>query len=462
MSKLLHRYDTLTTWLDLVVVAACYAWLAYHAPAAHWRRPDGSGLSGRAILVGLVGIGAFYTLIRRRYAAASRRWTDFGREVREVAQVTVAGSVLLLLAALIAFPNRVDLVPLLAFPLLAFALLLAAHALTRYALAKVRVTGRNLRYVAVVGHAAMRARYVERLALNPHLGLRVTAEVDPARSDTWRRDLLDILHGQPIDAVVIALPVTDPSLVIAVELAEREGKEVRVLLDGFGTRLSEANAGNFLGLPMLAFTRAGHDAPASQSLKRAIDLVVGSLAALFFLPFVLAAALAVKLDDPRSPVLYRQERAGLHGRPFTLYKLRTMVPNADSLLTLLSRQNEMDGPVFKIRDDPRVTRPGRLIRRLSLDEVPQLWNVLRGDMSLVGPRPPLPAEVKRYARDDYRRRLAVRPGITGPWQVSGRNDVQFERWMAMDLDYVDHWTLGRDITILAQTISAVLTGRGAS
>jgi len=174
-----------------------------------------------------------------------------------------------------------------------------------------------------------------------------------------------------------------------------------------------------------------------------------------------SAALAIKITSPGGPIIFRQKRSGMNGRVFTLYKFRTMVPNAEALKASLEAKNEMDGPVFKIRNDPRVTRVGRILRKLSIDELPQLWNVLRGDMSIVGPRPPIPAEVERYERWQ-RRRLSMRPGITCIWQVSGRNNVDFKRWMEMDLEYIDNWSLALDFKILLKTIPAVLSSRGAS
>jgi lipopolysaccharide/colanic/teichoic acid biosynthesis glycosyltransferase len=159
-------------------------------------------------------------------------------------------------------------------------------------------------------------------------------------------------------------------------------------------------------------------------------------------------------------VLFRQTRCGLNGRRFEIVKLRTMCANAEQRLDEILHLNEMDGPVFKVKDDPRVTRVGRLLRRYSLDEIPQLWNVLRGDMSLVGPRPPLPHEVSQYESAE-RRRLSMRPGLTCLWQVSGRNDIGFEEWVRLDLEYIDGWSLYQDFKILVRTVPAVLFGTGA-
>jgi lipopolysaccharide/colanic/teichoic acid biosynthesis glycosyltransferase len=187
--------------------------------------------------------------------------------------------------------------------------------------------------------------------------------------------------------------------------------------------------------------------------------VVAAGALVLASPFLLAAALAILLQDG-APVIFRQRRIGLHGREFTCLKFRTMVRDAEARRQALLARNEMTGPVFKMKGDPRVTPVGRILRKFSIDELPQLWNVLRGDMSLVGPRPPLPDEVRQYGEPDFRRRLAFRPGLTCLWQVSGRNALSFEEWMALDLRYVDNWSLWLDLAILLRTIPTVLFGSG--
>ena len=239
------------------------------------------------------------------------------------------------------------------------------------------------------------------------------------------------------------------------------GKDVKLLFSASDPLASTVRAQEFFGGSLLSLDHRGPTVLASAG-KRLLDVVLGLVAIVVTSPILLIAVLAIKRDEPHEPVIYKQVRVGLNGRRFLLYKLRTMVPKAEELRDKVVHLNEMvGGPVFKVRNDPRVTRPGRWIRRLSIDELPQLWNVLRGEMSLVGPRPPLPHEVEQYP-DQFRRRLSVRPGITGAWQVAGRNEVQFDEWMRLDLDYIDNWSLGRDLRIIAQTIPSVLTGRGAS
>jgi exopolysaccharide biosynthesis polyprenyl glycosylphosphotransferase len=193
--------------------------------------------------------------------------------------------------------------------------------------------------------------------------------------------------------------------------------------------------------------------------KRVIDVVGASLGLLFTAPVLAVAAIAIRLNDG-GPVIFRQQRCGLHGRRFTMLKLRTMVPDAEDRKVELAALNECKGPIFKLRTDPRITRVGRVLRKLSIDELPQLWNVLRGDMSLVGPRPPVPQEVAQYEMFE-RRRLSMRPGITCTWQVSGRSNIGFDRWVQLDVKYIDSWSLGLDLMILLKTIPAVIRGDGA-
>ena len=206
---------------------------------------------------------------------------------------------------------------------------------------------------------------------------------------------------------------------------------------------------------------AGHalQTPTARRLKRTVDVALSTVGLLLALPVIALAALAIRFDTP-GPALFAQTRCGRNGRRFTMWKIRTMVDGAEQQREALEAQNRMSGPVFKLESDPRVTRVGRVLRRFSIDELPQLWNVLTGDMSLVGPRPPLPSEVAQYGARE-RRRLEVDPGLTCTWQVSGRNRVDFDDWIRMDLDYIDGWSLLRDLALLAKTVPAVVRGDGA-
>jgi exopolysaccharide biosynthesis polyprenyl glycosylphosphotransferase len=200
--------------------------------------------------------------------------------------------------------------------------------------------------------------------------------------------------------------------------------------------------------------------PIQQAIKRAFDIFASAIALACLSPLMIVVALLVKLTS-RGPVLFKQDRVGLHGRSFHMLKFRSMIANAEELKAKLMAQNEQQGPVFKMTRDPRITTVGRFIRKYSIDELPQLLNVLRGEMSVVGPRPPIPSEVAKYEAWQ-RRRLSVRPGLTCVWQVSGRNEISFEEWMYLDMQYIDHWSLAQDFQLILKTVPIVLTGRGAS
>jgi exopolysaccharide biosynthesis polyprenyl glycosylphosphotransferase len=200
-------------------------------------------------------------------------------------------------------------------------------------------------------------------------------------------------------------------------------------------------------------------APWRLALKRLLDIVVSAGMLIVLSPFLLLIAVAIKLDSA-GPVLYHWKVVGQGGRPFTGYKFRTMVVNADELKAELMAQNEMSGPVFKLKSDPRITRVGRFLRKFSLDELPQLWSVLKGDMSLVGPRPPLQSEYAEFT-EYQKQKLAVKPGITCLWQISGRNEIRdFDDWVELDLEYIRNWSLWMDVKILLMTIPAIVGGTG--
>jgi len=254
-------------------------------------------------------------------------------------------------------------------------------------------------------------------------------------------DLARILGERVVDEVHFAVSRrTLERLDGPLGLCDEQGIGVRIVLNQLHRLNSQLYLDRVGGVPVLTLASSPQD-PVSLILKRAMDVAVSLVALLISAPlFILPSAFVIRLTSS-GPVVFRQKRVGRNGRLFTLYKLRTMKADAERLKESLEARNEVDGPAFKMKNDPRVTGVGRILRKLSIDELPQLWNVLRGDMSLVGPRPPLPAEVAKYERWQ-RRRLSMRPGITCIWQVSGRSDVGFNRWMEMDLEYIDNWSLG--------------------
>jgi exopolysaccharide biosynthesis polyprenyl glycosylphosphotransferase len=266
---------------------------------------------------------------------------------------------------------------------------------------------------------------------------------------------------EPLDEVFIALSMQkySPLIESIVRLCEEQGIIVRLQTEMFKLRIASWHVDQLNGLPVVT-VRSGPPDGWQLIAKRVID-VWGSLVLLIALAPILAmVAIAIKLDS-QGPVFFRQERVGLNKRRFKLFKFRTMVEGADIQQPLLERLNEVAGPVFKIRNDPRITWVGKFLRRFSVDELPQLLNVLKGEMSLVGPRPLPVRDIERIDVQWHKRRLSMQPGVTGLWQVNGRSDVSFDRWVRMDLEYIDKWSLALDLKILLKTIPAVLKGSGA-
>ncbi len=273
--------------------------------------------------------------------------------------------------------------------------------------------------------------------------------------------LLDHLQSLPIGKVIVAEDVVRHRDALQAALATCEELGVAFAIPSHPFRLVRSTHADIqIGSDGFLHFQSSLQRPVQQRLKRALDLVASALGLAALSPLLLVIAAAIKLTSA-GPVLFRQVRVGRFGAPFVMYKFRSMGVDAERQLVGLRERNEQGGPVFKIRHDPRVTAVGRLLRRFSLDELPQLLNVLIGDMSLVGPRPPLPREVTQY-EPWQRRRLSVRPGLTCIWQVQGRNDIGFREWMYLDMLYVDEWSFVGDLRLLLRTIPAVATGRGAS
>jgi exopolysaccharide biosynthesis polyprenyl glycosylphosphotransferase len=285
-------------------------------------------------------------------------------------------------------------------------------------------------------------------------GLRLTYPVYPLSQ------LPHLLRRRVIDEVIFAVSKDElEKLEEAFLICEEEGVRARLLLSFFPHTFSKVSLERLRDMPLLTFSTTPEDEYLLLA-KRAADFVMALALLLVLGPLLLVLTALIKLTS-RGPVLYRQTRCGLGGRKFTVYKFRSMRPGADSRREELEALNEMDGPVFKIKNDPRCTGIGRFMRKFSLDELPQLFNILKGDMSFVGPRPPLPEEVERY-EPWQRRRLRMQPGLTCLWALEGRSTLNFRRWMELDLEYIDHWSPALDWKILLKTIPVVLSGRGAS
>ena len=342
--------------------------------------------------------------------------------------------------------------------------LFAFRLVKRFVLREVRVRQRNLHHVLIVGAGPRGQRMAEVINHHPELGYHLLGFVDDQRAPGVIGKLDEfaaILAEQIVDEVLIALPVKSFYTQIneVIRLAEEQGIVVRLHAELFSPKLARARAEQLDDVPVLTlFTAPPPDARAV--LKRALDFCGAAALLIVLSPVLLLIAALIRLTS-KGPALFVQERLGLNKQRFPMFKFRTMVTNAEALQKELEQFNEAGGPVFKMRQDPRITPLGHFLRKTSLDELPQLLNVLRGELSLVGPRP-LP--VRDYERFDaywFNRRFSVKPGITCIWQVSGRSNTSFDHWIKQDLEYIDNWSLMLDLKLLLQTIPAVLRGTGA-
>lgn len=359
---------------------------------------------------------------------------------------------------------------LLVFAVTAVAVLSAERGLLRMVFGRLRCRGLLLRPVVIVGGNAEAIALSATLVNDPSIGYRVVGFVDDtAPVGSYLLDHKPVLGGVHQVVEVIRACKASGALVatsaIDLEATNRLAREVNeagyyaelsLSLRGIAAeRLAVRTLGHFQIASVGPVRRSGWRAVA----KRALDVVGATTALVLLAPFLALIAAVVKLSS-NGPMLFRQERVGRNGAPFQMLKFRTMVANAEELIADLAKLNEADGPLFKLKRDPRVTRVGQVLRRYSLDELPQLWNVLRGEMSLVGPRPALPREVTAWG-PELHQRLSVKPGITGMWQVNGRSNASFEDYVRLDLYYVDNWSLLTDLAIVAKTVTAVLGRQGA-
>jgi exopolysaccharide biosynthesis polyprenyl glycosylphosphotransferase len=314
-------------------------------------------------------------------------------------------------------------------------------------------------YILLCGMEQDRLSWKNRFLSQPGKKFEIRAEFDLGREGLKR--FIDTLHDEAIDVVVFSLHETIlPQVREALLACEAEGVEAWISADFIQTLFTHVQFDQFAGRPLLIY-RTTPNISYGLMAKRIID-VAGAGASLLIMSLPMAiGALIIRVTSP-GPIIFSQARSGLHGRPFRMYKFRSMVTNAEQARAELESMNEMTGPVFKIKNDPRVTPFGRWMRKTSFDELPQLWNVLRGEMSLVGPRPLPLYETASFVDLTQRRRMSMRPGLTCLWQVRGRNEItDFKDWVRLDLEYIDRWSLGLDISILVRTVPVVLLGSGA-
>jgi len=396
-----------------------------------------------------------------------RPWLD---QVYRIINATAKSVVVILAITFVLQPLQYSRLLLVEAGIIAILLLALARILQNRIVGWLLARGIGAARVIIVGAGEIGRTVMRTIVARPELGYRIVGFVDDdpqkGRTDIGRfkalgplRNLSRLIEEEVVDEVIITLPwMYHRKIMGIVRECERRHVNARIVPDLFQMSLSHVDVDDLGGVPLIGVREVGFGQGALLA-KRGMDVVGAVLGLALGAPLLALIALAIRLDSP-GPIFFRQTRMGAGGKLFEIYKFRSMREGAAAELERYRELNEADGPIFKIRDDPRLTRVGRLLRHTSLDELPQLWNVLRGEMSLVGPRPPIPSEVSRYI-EWHKKRLEVRPGMTGLWQVSGRSLLSFDEMVLLDIYYIENWSLWLDFKILLRTIPQVLFGDGA-
>lgn len=467
--KLKVREGLLFAYRILDVIALCLAlWTAfthasplgpeYFVKAIFEPTWDTTIFFGGVLISWSVALSSMWLYQSKRIASLGEEMLD---AVKAVGFSTLILSLLVLLAEWPVFPKRFMLI----FAGVSLLMLGAIRIYKRIILHQLRQNGRNLRSVIVVG-SGPRGRAVARdIESKPEFGYGFIGYVDDIESDFHLGkidDIDDILVRNVVDEIIICLPIKtfyDKMEKIATA-AELQGITVRVSSDLFNLRLARAVPGQLSETPVLSLYTGPRMSGKRMLLKSIFDFSVALALTILAGPLMLVIAALIRLTS-KGPAMFVQERVGLNKRTFKMFKFRTMVTDAEALQAKLEDKNEAGGPVFKMKDDPRVTTIGKFLRKTSLDELPQLFNVLLGDLSLVGPRPLPLRDVQRFDEYWFNRRFSIKPGITCIWQISGRSETSFDKWILQDLEYIDKWSLALDMKILLKTPKAVIAGTGA-
>ena len=404
----------------------------------------------------------------------SRRFSSRWEEVRDVIKATTLGSLAVLAASVLIRISLINNVFFWVFWAASTLTTILSRLALRYILVKFRLHGRNLRQMLIVGTNPRALKFARNIEAKPELGYRVFGFVDDdyGKNELFRNsgyplvasfnDFPSYIREHVVDEVCIHLPLKSrydqANRIVA--LCQEQGIIVRFLSNIFNVKAGQSEAGHFDEAPVITVS-TGAMTGLPVLTKRALDFSLSLILLIILLPLFLVVAILIKLTSP-GPVFFIHDRVGLNKRRFPLIKFRTMIPDAEEKMAELEEHNEVSGPVFKIKNDPRITKIGKFLRKTSIDELPQLWNVFKGDMSIVGPRPLPVRDYNGFDEDWHRRRFSVRPGITCLWQVNGRSNVSFEQWMELDMKYIDQWSLWLDLKILILTVPAVLRGSGAT
>jgi exopolysaccharide biosynthesis polyprenyl glycosylphosphotransferase len=433
-------------------------------------------ISLKYVVISLLILAVWHTIIEALGAYDFRKKGGIYEEILLVVKIVTLCTSILVVAGVLTKTEFGDFDYLQRFSLLFLVSATISRVGFWYLTEKVSSTDQQKRNLLIAGTGKRALRYAEIISRNEHLGYRVTGFVDshihseeeknvkiPLSIVSDFENFKTYIRENIVDEILICLPVKTHYDIISmlIQSAEEQGVTVRVDTDLFDKKLAQSKIDYIQAYPLVTLYTGAMNKP-SVIIKYLIDFFVSLVLLILFSPLFIIVAFAIKLTS-KGPVFFTQERIGVNKRLFRVFKFRTMVVDAEAKIADVEHLNERKGQgAFKIKNDPRVTVVGKFLRKTSIDELPQLLNVLRGEMSLVGPRPLPLRDYKGFGIDWHRRRFSVKPGITCIWQVSGRDGVPFERWMEMDMQYIDTWSLWLDFKILFQTIPSVLLAKGAS
>ncbi len=420
----------------------------------------------------IVGLSLLWVIIFNRLGAYSfQRFKSLWKELANVVKTTFIGVCVFFAAHYFLRFGHIPRTYIIAFAFVNFLFLALEKTALFYVAKEVRKRGINRKRVLIIGEGEKAREFIEVVKNNIGWGLDIVGIVKADADDLTNgssgikilgtyKDIEPLLHDNIVDEIIVCVPIDQFGLIRKViECCEREGVQIRIYSDFFGKLVKKVRVDQPYGMNIISLM-ATQDDELKLYIKRLLDIGISGIMLIAMTPILLTIAVLIKATS-KGPLLYQWNVVGLNKKPFKSWKFRTMVLNADQMKADLQDRNEMDGPVFKIKNDPRVMKIGKVLRKFSLDELPQLWSVFKGDMSLVGPRPAGPHELARY-ESWHRRKLSVKPGLTCFWQIKGRNRVSsFDEWVRLDLEYIENWSLGLDLKILLKTIPAVIRGTGS-